>query len=110
MKFRRTRCVYLVLLFLLAVTLHAQEITGNWQGTLGGKFRVVLQITKNAEGNLYRIDQSPHSLPVTTLSFVSPTLKLTIDALDASYEGALSGTLCISAIASRRLPAPAGRP
>jgi len=94
MKFRRTRCVYFVLLFLLAITLHAQEITGNWQGLLEGKFRVVLEITQNADGklqgNLYRIDQSPHSIPVTALPFVSPTLKLTIDALDASYEGALS--------------------
>jgi len=94
MKFRRARCVYFVLLFLLVVTLHAQEITGNWQGILGGKFRVVLQITKNADGklqgNLYRIDQSPDSIPVTTLSFINPTLKLTIDALDISYEGALS--------------------
>jgi hypothetical protein len=91
---RRTRCVHFFLIFLLAVTLHAQEITGNWQGLLGGKFRVVLQITKSADGklqgNLYRIDQSPHSIPVTTLSFVSPTLKLTIDGLNASYEVALS--------------------
>ncbi|HTF68590.1 MAG TPA: alpha/beta hydrolase [Edaphobacter sp.] len=91
---RRTRCVHFFLIFLLAVTLHAQEITGNWQGLLGGKFRVVLQITKSADGklqgNLYRIDQSPHSIPVTTLSFVSPTLKLTIDELNASYEVALS--------------------
>ena len=54
----------------------------------------MLQITKNADGklqgNLHRIDQSPHDLPVTTLSFVSPTLKLAINALDASYEGSLS--------------------
>jgi non-heme chloroperoxidase len=94
MRFRRTRWGHFVLLFLLAVTLHAQEITGNCQGTLAGNFRVVRQITNNADGklqgNLYRIDQPPHSIPVTTLSFVSPTLKLTIDALDASYEGALS--------------------
>ena len=93
MRFGRTQWVKFVLFFLLVVTLHAQEITGNWQGLLEGKFRVVLEITKNADGklqgNLYRIDQSPHSIPVTTLSFTSPTLKLTVDALNASYEGAL---------------------
>jgi non-heme chloroperoxidase len=93
-RFRRTQCAYFGFLLLLAVTLHAQEITGSWQGTLRGKLRVVLQLTKSAdgklEGNFYRIDQSPHHLPVTTLAFVSPTLKLTIDALDASYAGALS--------------------
>lgn len=93
MRFRRTQWVHFVLLFLLGTTLHAQEITGNWQGLLEGKFRVVLEITKNADGklqgNFYRIDQSPHSIPVTNLSFVDLTLKLTIDALDASYEGAL---------------------
>jgi hypothetical protein len=93
MRFTRMQWVHFVLFFLLVVTLHAQEIRGNWQGLLEGKFRVVLEITKNADGklqgNLYRIDQFPHSIPVRTLSFVSPTLKLTIDALDASYEGAL---------------------
>ena len=93
MRFGRAQWVPVGLLFLLAVTLQAQEITGDWQGLLEGKFRVVLKVTKNADGklqgNFYRIDQSPHSIPVTTLSFVSPTLKLTIEALDASYEGAL---------------------
>jgi len=94
MRFLRTQWVYFVLLFILAGALHAQELTGNWQGILEGKFRVVLQITKDADGklqrNLYRVDQSPHSIPVTTLSFISPTLKFTIDALNVSYEGSLS--------------------
>ena len=94
MRFRRLRWIHFFLLLLPAVPLHAQEISGNWQGLLAGKFRVVLQITKSADGklqgDLFRIDQTPHSIPVPTLSFDSPTLKFTIDALHASYEGALS--------------------
>ena len=95
MKFLRIGGVHFIPLFFLVVTLHAQDITGNWDGLLGGgRFRVELQISKDADGKLQgdlrRIDQSPHTVPVTTLSFVSPTLKLTIDALGVSYEGALS--------------------
>ena len=108
MRFSRTQWVRFVFLFLLVVTLHAQEITGNWQGLLEGKFRVVLEITKNADGklqgNLYRIDQSLHAVPVTTLSFVGPTLKLTVDALNASFEGALrtDGKTIIGTLTSGR--------
>jgi non-heme chloroperoxidase len=93
MGHRRTQWVRFISLFLLAGTLHAQEIQGNWQGIIRDKFRVVLQITANKDGklqgNLYRVDQSPHSIPVATLSFISPTLKFSTEAQDSSYEGAL---------------------
>jgi len=95
MRFRRTVWVHFMAFFLLIATVHAQDITGNWDGLLGGgRFRVNLQISKDADGKLQgdlrRIDQSPHTVPVTTLSFVSPSLKVTIDALGLSYEGKLS--------------------
>ena len=95
MRFRRTVWVHFMALFLLIATVHAQDITGNWDGLLGGgRFRVNLQISKDADGKLQgdlrRIDQSPHTGPVTTLSFVSPSLTVTIDALGLSYEGTLS--------------------
>jgi hypothetical protein len=72
MRFSRAQWVCFVLLFLPVVNLHAQEITGNWQGLIEGKFRVVLEITQDSDGkvqgDLYRIDQqAPHSIPVTTL-------------------------------------------
>ncbi len=95
MRVRRTVWVHFMAFFLLIATVHAQDITGNWDGLLGGgRFRVSLQISKDADGKLQgdlrRIDQSPHTVPVTTLSFVSPSLKVTIDTLGLSYEGKLS--------------------
>lgn len=80
----------------LALSLHAQEIAGTWQGTvnLPEKLRIVLQIDKAADdtlkGTVYSIDQSPDPAPVTTLSFASSTLKFTVDTFHASYEGTLS--------------------
>ena len=84
-----------ILLFSAGI-LQAQEIIGNWQGTLNTnqKWRVILQIEKGADGALkgtaYSIDQSPNALPFTTLSFADNTLKFTVDAVHASYEGTLS--------------------
>ncbi|WP_255551123.1 alpha/beta hydrolase [Granulicella sp. dw_53] len=83
-------------LLCIAATLCAQDITGNWQGTIdsGSKLRVILQIEKTADGTFkgmaYSIDQSPNPTPVTTISFTNPTLKFTVDSLHASYEGTLS--------------------
>jgi pimeloyl-ACP methyl ester carboxylesterase len=80
----------------LAGALHAQEITGNWQGTVdvGAKLRVILQIAKRDDGtlrgSLYSIDQFPEPIPVTALSFANPTLKFTVDPLHISYEGKLA--------------------
>jgi non-heme chloroperoxidase len=96
MGFCRLQFIPAVTLVFLAGTLHAQEITGNWHGTadFGTKLRVILQIQKKDDGTLrgmlYSIDQTPEPFPVTTLSFVNPTLKFTIEPLHASYEGTLS--------------------
>ena len=96
MKSRTLRITALATVVLIAATLRAQEIAGTWQGTVdaGQKLRVVLQIEKGADGALkgtvYSIDQSPDPAPVTALSFTNPTLKFTIDAFHASYEGTLN--------------------
>lgn len=74
-----------------------QEISGTWQGTLvaGRELRTVIKISKTPGGilgaTLYSIDQ-PQAPPiqVTTISQHGPTLKLTIAAMGATYEGKLS--------------------
>jgi len=78
-------------------TLHAQQVVGNWQGTLNTenkKLRVVLQIEKGDDGALkgraYSIDQSPSPAGLTTISLSGSTLKFAVDAFHASYEGTLS--------------------
>lgn len=96
MRFRSLQFVPALLLFFLAAALHAQDITGNWQGTVefGGKLRVILQIGKNPDGalhgTLYSIDQSPTPMPATSLSFTNPTLKFTVDPIHVSFEGTLA--------------------
>jgi non-heme chloroperoxidase len=82
--------------FCLIGALHAQEISGKWQGTLqnDSKLRLILQIEKGDDGTLkahmYSVDQTPEPVSTTTLSFVGSTLKFTIAAFHVSYEGTLS--------------------
>jgi pimeloyl-ACP methyl ester carboxylesterase len=99
MKIGRSYSIVLVaVLILMCGTGEAQEIVGRWQGTLSlnlpKPLRVVLDIEKSDAGVLkgltYSIDQSPSPVPMTTLSFSGSTLKFTVDAFRASYEGTLS--------------------
>jgi non-heme chloroperoxidase len=79
-----------------SLSIHAQDLSGNWQGTLNfeQKLRVILQIEKgeNAswKGSIYSIDQSTNSMPVTTLSLSGATVKFAVDPIHVSFEGVLS--------------------
>lgn len=97
MKSCRLFLMWMTTVSLLAATaLYGQEITGTWQGTLGGekKLRVVIQIEKSSEGTLtgrgYSIDQSPDPAPLTAISYTGSKLKFTADTFHASYEGTMS--------------------
>lgn len=84
------------MLICFAGAIRAQDITGNWQGTIdfAQKLRVILQVEKKDDGKLrgtlYSIDQTPNPIQATTISFVNPTVKFTIDQLHVSYEGTLA--------------------
>jgi hypothetical protein len=73
-----------VLLF-ASMSIHAQDLTGSWQGTrnLEQKLRIILQIEKgenaSRKGSIYSIDQSTNSMPVTTLSLSGATVKFSVD-------------------------------
>src|ERR1700724_2960966 len=81
-------------------TLFAQDIAGEWQGTLKAgpqELRLVLAIDKSADGKwqatFRSIDQSPDwgaGTPVDSITLQRANLKLTIAALRGSYEGKLS--------------------
>src|SRR5258708_7885121 len=76
-------------------TLHAQAISGDWQGTLirGDKhLRAILHLEKAADGSwsarFYSIDQGPDTaIPVNAVTLHGSTLKLTLDWVGGSYEG-----------------------
>jgi non-heme chloroperoxidase len=94
---RKTLWVY-VLAILFAGSLHAQDITGNWQGTItssqGKPFRMVLQVTHDDSGELkakiYSIDQGPEGDWVDSITVQDPTVRFVVGMIQLSYEGKLS--------------------
>ena len=101
-------CLFLlsVLLVLTAASYRVQALAsfqvtsgveGNWQGALevsGFKLRLVLKISKTADGKLKAtvdsLDQSAKDLVVDTITFQDNTLQFEMKALHASYVGTLS--------------------
>ena len=92
--------VAIVFLFILLVALmvptaaHAQDVTGDWQGTLhagAADLRVVIHITKNNDGSLHAtmdsVDQGANGIPVSTVTLKDSQLKLGVDAVHGTYEG-----------------------
>jgi uncharacterized protein (TIGR03435 family) len=81
---------------LLAGALHAQDISGNWQGTLqaGQGLRTLLKISKADNGGwkavMYSIDQGGQPIGVTSLTVEGLNFTFSIKALDLTYAGTLN--------------------
>src|SRR6516162_5714643 len=79
---------------------YAQDISGDWQGTLKAgaqELRILLQIAKSDNGEwratMLSIDQSPDlgtGTPVTSFSLDGANIRFAIDAIRGSYDGKLS--------------------
>jgi uncharacterized protein (TIGR03435 family) len=80
---------------LLGSALQAQNITGNWQGTLQAgpqKVRIVFKIAlenDKLKATLYTVDQ-PSAPIATTITQDGSTVKMTIPGINGKYEGKLS--------------------
>ena len=81
---------------LLTTALRAQDLSGNWQGTLkaGGKdIRLIVNIYKGDKdgwsGKLYSIDQTPQPFNTSTIKVDASTIKFSVDTIGGSYEGKL---------------------
>jgi fermentation-respiration switch protein FrsA (DUF1100 family) len=92
------RILILATLSAIAGMAHAQDIAGDWQGTLsagGAELHLVLHITKGADGalkdTLDSIDQGANGIPVNTITLKDSKLSLGIDAVHGTYEGKLAG-------------------
>src|SRR5437868_5298510 len=79
---------------LLGGSLYAQDIAGDWKGTISTpnlEVRVALHIAKTANGGLNAtldsVDQGALGLAVSSLALKSSTLKFTVDAAMGTYEG-----------------------
>ncbi|WP_255483834.1 TIGR03435 family protein [Granulicella sp. 5B5] len=82
-------------LALLGSVLHAQDITGNWQGTLKVQkdLRIILVIAKDngaLKGTMYSIDQGAQPIKASSISLDGSDFKCSVDLIGGTYEGKLS--------------------
>jgi hypothetical protein len=75
-----------VALAALAGTLYAQDVTGDWQGTLRAPrrdLRIVLRITKTDRGNwnvtLFSIDQNIQGVPTRSVTLKGSRFKFEVE-------------------------------
>lgn len=87
--------VFTALIFLAAGVSRAQDVAGNWQGTLsagGQELRLVLHITKAPDNSLKAtldsIDQpGANGIPVSSISLKDSKLDLGVEMVHGTYEG-----------------------
>jgi uncharacterized protein (TIGR03435 family) len=75
--------------------LWAQDLTGNWQGTLkaGKDLRMILVVSKEdgrLQAKLYSIDETPQPFRVSSISQDGATVKFAIDLNGTTYEGKMN--------------------
>ena len=85
------------LLLLTAFPAWAQEVAGDWQGTLsnnGAELRLVLHISRNPDGSLKgtmdSVDQGANGIPIKSVSLAGSKLTLDVAAVHGSYEGTVN--------------------
>lgn len=108
------RILTLLTLTLAATFARAQDITGDWQGTLDtgmGQLRLVLHITKAADNalkaTLDSIDQGANGIPVNSVTIKDSKLSLDVSAVHGTYEGTVaSDAKTISGTWSQEKPLP----
>jgi non-heme chloroperoxidase len=93
---RKLALALLLVLPTAALSLRAQSIVGQRQGTLQSPhpLRVVLNVWRDTTGSLQAydvsIDQSPDHIPVTTISMTHEELDFSIAMIQGSYHGKIS--------------------
>lgn len=76
--------------------LRAQDISGNWQGTLkvGKDLRVIFNLYKGDKdgwsAKMYSIDQTKQAIPVTSVTRQGSDIKISVEIIGGSYVGKLS--------------------
>jgi hypothetical protein len=84
----------MVFLASAALVANAQEVVGDWQGTLkagGAELRLALHITKGDGGELKAtmdsIDQGANGIPASAITLKGSQLNFTVEAWHGTYEG-----------------------
>jgi len=88
------RLVVTLLVMLTAVTARAQDLSGQWQGTLQGprELRFVIKLAADNSGMramLYSIDQTSQGL-AGAVTAQGRAIKIAVPALNGNYDGTLS--------------------
>jgi len=91
------RIFLLFILVMSTINLRAQEIAGDWAGSLKtgmGELRLVLHLTKAADGSLTAaldsVDQAANGIPVKSVTLKDSKLKLDVEAVHGTYEGTVA--------------------
>src|SRR5215469_651289 len=84
-------------LTMVATSARAQDVTGDWQGTLNtgmGDLRLVLHLAKAGDGSLTAtldsVDQGANGIPVKSATLKDSKLKLDVEAVHGTYEGSVA--------------------
>lgn len=90
-------CFCFSILLLVPGVLGAQELVGDWQGTLvfgKVKLRTILKVSKGADKKLkaefYSIDQTTDPMPVDSLSLEGKSVKFSLPVINGSFAGTMS--------------------
>jgi hypothetical protein len=75
----------------------AQDISGDWQGTLkagGAELRLRLHLVKTANGGftgtMDSVDQGANGIPIAAVSLAGPKLKLDVKVIGGAYEASVA--------------------
>ncbi len=97
MKIKKTFALFAIAAALTCAA-HAQDIAGDWQGTMRtgmGELRLVLHVAKNADGTLKATvdspDQNSEGIAIDSITLEANKLHFSSGLLKATYEGTLKG-------------------
>jgi serine-type D-Ala-D-Ala carboxypeptidase/endopeptidase len=103
LKLKNKAVVILALALATACVSSAQDISGDWQGSLNtgmGELRIVLHVTKSPEGTLKATLDSPDQgiagMTVDTITLDGAKLKFAVNFVKGTYEGALKNASSIA--------------
>ena len=106
------KIVFVLITFFLPYSIAAQELNGNWSGTLniqGTRLRVVFNISEDENGyscTMDSPDQGVKDIPVTSTSFEKSILKLEVSTARISYEGRYKDSLIVGTFTQNNLDFP----
>jgi hypothetical protein len=110
----KTMSLLTVLAAATVLAARAQDISGDWQGTLkpapGAELHLLLHISKATDGSLKAtmdsVDQGANGIPISAIAFKDSTLTFASDAIHGKYEGKMTADGTIDGTWTQGAPFP----